>query len=134
VAQLRVHDVDPARAEALVAMLRQQFGDARVHYCADPATVLAAADGLVNCTPVGMAKLTGTPIAPALLHRGIWVAEIIYFPLQTALRRDARALGCRTLDGSFMAVFQAVGAFRLFTGQEPDAAHMQACFAEMTCC
>jgi 4-diphosphocytidyl-2C-methyl-D-erythritol kinase len=45
--------------------------------------------------------------------------------------RAARALGCRTLDGGGMAVHQAVDAFRLFTGQEPDAARMRAHFARL---
>jgi len=54
-----------------------------------------------------------------------WVAEIVYFPLDTALLQAARALGCRTLDGGGMAVFQAVEAFALFTGVEPDALRMR---------
>ena len=41
------------------------------------------------------------------------------------------ALGCRTLDGGGMAVFQAVEAFGLFTGLAPDGARMLAHFAEM---
>jgi len=132
VERLLLHDIDAARAEALVAALAARHGPTRVQRCADPATALGNADGLVNCTPVGMTKLPGTPIDTALLHPRLWVAEIIYFPLETALLRAARAMGCRTLDGSFMAVFQAVGAFRLFTEREPDAARMQAHFAEMT--
>jgi shikimate dehydrogenase len=93
---------------------------------------VAAADGLVNCTPVGMAKLPGAPLPVALLRPALWVAEIVYFPLETELLRAARAIGCRTLDGGGMAVFQAVGAFRLFTGLEPDAARMQRHFAAMS--
>ena len=53
-------------------------------------------------------------------------SEIIYFPLETELLRSARALGCRTLDGGGMAVFQAVEAFRLITGVTPDAERMLA--------
>jgi len=45
--------------------------------------------------------------------------------------RTARALGCRTLGGGGMAVFQAAGAFRLFSGREPDVARMLAHFAAM---
>jgi shikimate dehydrogenase len=48
------------------------------------------------------------------------VADIEYFPIETELLRRARALGCRTLDGGGMAVFQAAQAFRLFTGIAPD--------------
>jgi shikimate dehydrogenase len=132
VGRLDIHDVDGARAEALAEGLRVRFGAGRAARCADLAAAMRAADGLVNCTPVGMAKLPGLPLDAALLHAGLWVAEIVYFPLETELLRVARGLGCRTLDGSFMAVFQAVGAFRLFTGQEPDATRMLAHFTALT--
>jgi shikimate dehydrogenase len=58
----------------------------------------------------------------------LWVAEIVYFPLETALLREARARGCRTLDGGGMALFQAVEAFRLFTGLDPDPERMRGHF------
>ena len=52
------------------------------------------------------------------------MAEIIYFPPDTALLRHAAALGCRRLAGTGMAVYQAVKAFELFTGIAPDRAAM----------
>jgi shikimate dehydrogenase len=58
------------------------------------------------------------------------VAEIIYFPAETALLKLARELGCRTLSGLGMAVNQAVRAFELFTGITPDKAAMTRHFAE----
>jgi shikimate dehydrogenase len=54
--------------------------------------------------------------------------EIVYFPLETALLKAARARGCRVADGGGMAVGQAVGAFELFTGRPADAARMDAHF------
>ena len=93
---------------------------------------MKAADGLVNCTPVGMAKPPGTPLDPALLHGGLWVAEIIYFPLETELVALARSRGSRVLPGGAMAVQQAVGAFELFTGRPADAERMQRHFRELT--
>ncbi|CAH0282733.1 shikimate dehydrogenase [Roseomonas sp. CECT 9278] len=128
---LSITDVDAARATALVADLNVRFGAGRAAAVVDLAAAVAAADGLVNCTPVGMAKLPGTPLPAALLRADLWVAEIIYFPLETELLRAARALGCRTLDGGGMAVFQAVGAFRHFTGIAPDAGRMLRHFAAM---
>jgi shikimate dehydrogenase len=92
---------------------------------------MAGADGLIHCTPTGMAKLPGLPLEAKLLQSRHWVAEIVYFPLETELLRVARAQGCRTVDGGGMAVFQAVGAFRLFTGVEPDAERMKRYFAGM---
>lgn len=132
VGRLAIADTDASRAEALAADLAARFGAGRAVALGDLAAEVAAADGLVNCTPVGMAKLPGTPLPVALLRPALWVAEIVYFPLETELLRAARAIGCRTLDGGGMAVFQAVGAFRLFTGLEPDAARMQRHFAAMS--
>lgn len=67
-----------------------------------------------------MDKYPGTPLPAELLRPHIWVAEIIYFSLETALLRAARSLGCRTVDGGGMAIFQGTEAFRLFTGIPPD--------------
>ncbi|WP_416638002.1 shikimate dehydrogenase [Pseudomonas sp. OHS18] len=124
VEQLSIFDVEPARAQALAANLNKHFGSQRARAGGDLASAMANADGLVNTTPMGMAKLPGMPIAKELLRAALWVAEIVYFPLETELLREARALGCRTLDGGNMAVFQAVKAFELFSGVEADAQRM----------
>ncbi len=129
---LLLHDADGGRARDLAAALRARFGAGRAALAEDLAAAVAEADGLVNCTPVGMTKLPGMPLPAALLHPRLWVADIVYFPLETELLRAARAIGCRVLDGGGMAVFQAVGAFRLFTGREPDADRMLRHFAEMS--
>lgn len=129
--QLFIFDVEAQRAQVLVDNLTRHFGPGRAAVGTDQAAALAAADGLVNTSPVGMAKLPGLPLPAELLHPGLWVAEIIYFPLETELLRHARALGCRTLDGGTMAVFQAVKAFELFSGRTADADRMQAHFAEL---
>ncbi len=131
VEQLSIFEVDPARAQGLVDNLNAHFGAERALVGKDLSAAMAAADGLVNTTPVGMTKLPGTPLPPHLLHSGLWVAEIIYFPLETELLKHARSLGCRTLDGGTMAVFQAVKAFELFSGQTADAERMQAHFHSM---
>lgn len=131
VAQLTIFEVDAARAQALANNLNAHFGGQRARVGHDLAGALAEADGLVNTTPVGMAKLPGAPLPLELLHSRLWVAEIIYFPLETELLRHARSLGCRTLDGGNMAVFQAVKAFELFSGVEANAQRMLAHFAAM---
>ena len=131
VQHLTVVDTEAERAERVAADVCARFGAGRAVAGTDLAAALAAADGVINTTPVGMAKFPGTPVPKALLRPELWVAEIIYFPLETELLRDARALGCRTLTGGGMAVFQAVHAFRLITGLEPDAERMQRHFATM---
>lgn len=124
-------DTDEARASHLAAALCARFGKGRAVASSSPTDAMALADGMVNTTPLGMAKYPGMAIPAELLRPQIWVADIVYFPLETELLRQARARGCRTLSGGGMAVFQAVGAFRLFTGREPDAARMLRHFQNM---
>ncbi len=131
VERLTIFDVDAGRASDLAANLNAHFPGNRASAGTDLAAAMASADGLVNTTPMGMAKLPGMPVPKALLRAPMWVAEIVYFPLETELLREARALGCRTLDGGTMAVFQAVKAFELFSGAAADAARMQAHFSAM---
>jgi quinate/shikimate dehydrogenase (NAD+) len=85
---------------------------------------LAASAGVVHATPTGMRDHPGTAFSPDLLRDDLWVAEVVYRPLETELLRQAKAVGCRTLDGGLMAVFQAAEAFRLFTGFPADAERM----------
>ncbi|MEV4058699.1 shikimate dehydrogenase [Nonomuraea dietziae] len=123
---LTVVDADPARATALAAELETRFGTGRARPAvqADLPELLAGADGLAHATPTGMARHPGLPLPASLLRPGLWVADIVYRPLETELLRQARALGCRTLDGGGMVVFQAAHAFRLFTGRVPDTERM----------
>jgi shikimate dehydrogenase len=130
--QILIADTDRARAERLAEDLCSRFGAGRATAIGDRlAEAVEAADGLVNTTPVGMAKYPGLPLPASLLRRELWVADIVYFPLETELLRTARALGCRTMSGGGMAVFQAVAAYRLFTGRDPDPDRMLRHFASM---
>ncbi|MUF06586.1 shikimate dehydrogenase [Pseudomonas sp. CCM 7893] len=131
VERLSIFDVDEGRARSLADNLNQHFGAGRAQSGSDLHHAMAEADGLVNTTPMGMAKLPGMPVPLATLRPELWVAEIVYFPLETELLRNARALGCRTLDGGNMAVFQAVKAFELFSGEVADAGRMLAHFQSM---
>jgi len=129
--RLAIVDSDAARAAELAAQLAARYGADRVEAGSDAAAALAGANGLVHATPTGMDKLPGMPLDAALLRRELWVSEIVYFPLETALLKAARRIGCTTADGGHMAVGQAFGAFELFTGEQPDAARMDAHFRRL---
>jgi shikimate dehydrogenase len=133
VGRLTVLDVDGGRARSLAAALTQRFTHGRAvgGDLADLGPALSRADGLVHATPTGMAAHPGLPVPAAALRPPLWVADVVYRPLETELIRTARAAGCRVLDGGGMAVFQAVDAFRLFTDLEPDAERMLTHFASL---
>jgi shikimate dehydrogenase len=115
--RIDVFDSDPARAVALAGQLGVNVGS-RLD------VALGAADGLVHATPTGMNAHPGLPLDAELLDPRLWVADVVYRPLNTALVQAARTRGCRVLDGGRMAVFQAADAFRLFTGRTPDVDRM----------
>lgn len=121
--ELIVFDTDQQRSQHLAATLRARWRRL-IEAAVAPDTAVNRAKGIVNTTPVGMSKYPGIPIRADLLRQDQWVAEIIYFPPETELVRHARALGCRTLTGTGMAVCQAVRSFELFAGVSADRAAM----------
>jgi len=130
VEQLLIVDRDHAGAEALARRVAENH-PGRAVASDDLASAAKRSDGLIHATPVGMATHPGLAFDPSLLRPDMWVADIVYFPLETELLRAARTRGCRTLDGGGMMIWQAVGAFEHFTGIKPDAGRMEAHFLRM---
>lgn len=79
---------------------------------------------------MGMPAHPGMPVMADLLEQRHWVADIVYMPLVTELLATAAQKAVAPCGGG-MTVFQAVGAFRLFCGREPDAERMTAHFTEI---
>ena len=129
--RLSLVDADAARSSALADELNKRYGGSRARGGLDADAALADATGLIHATPTGMAKMPGLPLPERLLRSSLWVSEIVYFPLETALLAAARRAGSAVCDGGTMAVGQAVGAFRLFTGLEPDAERMRRHFLDL---
>jgi shikimate dehydrogenase len=130
---LTVVDLDMERATALAHDLSARRPETRVDASAPDKlpVLLPGSDGVVHCTPTGMAEHPGMPFGAELLHPGMWVADIVYRPLDTALLRAARRAGCRTCDGGHMAVHQATAAFALITGITPDTERMSEHFRRL---
>jgi shikimate dehydrogenase len=121
-----VLDTELERAQELVAALSARFGAGRagIGELSELGDVLAGADGLMHATPTGMAAYPGTAVPAELLHSDLWVAEVVYVPVDTELLESARAAGCRTLSGAAMVALQAAGSIELFTGVSPNRERM----------
>ena len=80
VAELALHDADPARLDALVGRLRDRFGDRVTTGPADPAGF-----GIVaNATPMGMREGDPLPVDVAGLRPDTFVGDVVTRP---AVRR-----------------------------------------------
>lgn len=133
VGTLVLHDIDSERARILTGKLVEHYGVDRAIQADDLLEKAGSCDGIVNASPVGMSKFPGLPLPVTAIRHRHWVADIVYFPLETELLREARRIGCATLDGSRMVVHQAAEAFRIMTGRDADPERMMrsfACFAD----
>lgn len=126
VQRLVASDPDERRLQQLASSLARRYEGSRftVSSPEDVEGEIRDASGLVNATPVGMAHRAGLPVPVVCLHEGLWVADIVYLPIETELLRVAKGLRCRVLPGGGMAVFQAARAFELFTGLAPNIGRM----------
>jgi len=129
VARLVIHDLDVARAAALENDIARHYGASRCRLTSDLEGDIAAADGVVNATQVGMRGFPGNPVPVSALSATHWCADVVYTPIETEFIQAAAAKGCRVMNGGGMCVHQAVEAFRLFTGVEPDLARLHRAFA-----
>lgn len=90
----------------------------------DAAGAAAAADVVVNATPVGG---DGSDPAPGASFRaGQVVVDLVYDPPSTPLVERARAAGADAWGGLGMLVHQAAASFRIWTGREPPVEAMSA--------
>ena len=130
--RLTVFDPDRSKVDALLAALQLVFPNAELKVGKDIAHAMGEATGLIHATPTGMASYPGLPLPAELIQARHWVAEVVYFPLETELLRVAKDKGCAVLNGGGMAVYQAVGAFQHFTGLQADRQSMLQHFLELT--
>ena len=97
-AELALHDADPVRRDALIARLRERFGDRVTAGSSDP----AGFDMVAHATPMGMRPGDPYPVDVARLRPSTFVADVVTKPAVPPLIETARALGCGTSTGSDM--------------------------------
>ena len=90
-------------------------------------------DVLINATSIGLfpdvdARLD---LDVGSLREGMVVADVIPNPPSTNLVKDARAKGCKVIDGLGMLVNQGVIGIRHWTGVDPDPAVMRGALEEV---
>ena len=92
------------------------------------ARAVAAADLLVNATPVGQApESEGCPVPDDIsFHPELTVFDLVYRPRVTELLRRATAAGCRTIEGIDMLIEQGARSFEIWTGVPAPADVMRA--------
>ena len=117
----------PGRAEELRERLSSVAGGERVSVRPAEETESAAGEAeiLINTTFLGMKEDDPFPVPKPVLHEGLDVCDAVYRAgTETALLREARGRGARTVSGGRMLLYQGVASQRAWTGREPDVEAM----------
>lgn len=128
---LRLADRDLAKAEALAGALQAAAPDAEITIWTEPEKAARGADGLINCTPVGMVGHDGTPLPAAAMRGAGWAFDAVYTPAETRFLTDAAAAGLAVLSGWELFFYQGVHAWTLFSGLGLDEAALRSSLVGM---
>lgn len=119
---LVVREESLGKAQEFVKKISKEY-ESRVFISSmEEATVLkkvGECDILINATNVGMKPKEEECIVEDFsgFHKDLVVADIIYHPVKTKLLEKAESLGCKTIEGRGMLLYQGAEAFHLFTGE-----------------
>ena len=116
-------DLDPLKARHLADALAATGTRTRITVSNDAIHAAQRAQGIVNCSPVGMVNIGGTPLPPEALSHAAWAFDAVYTPTDTRFLQDARRLGLTTITGYDLFFAQGLDAWALFSGHpvDPDA-------------
>jgi len=123
--ELVVYDTSPARVTPLLDALGQAGFPLEVRMTSSIEEATDEADGLVNCTPLGMVGYPGSAIPASLIGKQRWAFDAVYTPVDTEFLNACRRAGLEVVSGYELFFRQGVDAFRLFTGLEVDTAKLR---------
>ena len=80
-----------------------------------------------NATGMGMKPLEGQTYIPdkSFFRPDLIVTDVVYYPRETAMLKMAKEVGCKTMNGMGMMLFQGAAAFEMWTGKEMPIDHMK---------
>ena len=97
---------------------------------------MAESDLFINATSLGMAGMKEFSDLGFLRDApsGVTVYDLVYEPRKTLLMKEAEKRGLPTISGIDLLIYQAVLAFKLFTGKDVDVpALLQALEGQLDC-
>ncbi|WP_430522466.1 shikimate dehydrogenase family protein, partial [Marinovum algicola] len=118
-------DLDPAKAEGLATALRALGSDTRIETFTKAVAAAEGADGIINCTPLGMVGIGGTPLPVEAMAGATWAFDAVYTPADTQFLQDAEAAGLAVISGYELFFGQGVDAWGIFTGADLDHAALR---------
>ncbi|MCV6594389.1 MAG: shikimate dehydrogenase [Silicimonas sp.] len=115
--EIRLTNRTRSRAEALA----REFGTkVRVQDWVQAGNMLDGAATVVNATSLGMTGKGELRVPLDALAKTALVTDLVYAPLETPLLAQARSIGCTTVDGLGMLLYQATPGFERWFGMKAE--------------
>lgn len=122
---LYLYDVDDNKAVLLKRHLNKIKGNVSL---ADSNSVsdkdfFSEIDVIINATPLGLKPDDPMPVDASVINKNNIICDLIY--KETPLLREASKIGCKTIDGLGMLLWQGVFAFEIWTDIRPPVEIMK---------
>ena len=135
ISEMAIFDVEAEKVTELLETIQENIASVKASGAvySEPAVIeaLRNADILIDCTPLGMDKVVtnasgqeenliekSTVNTPEAFRPDLFVAHIVYIPLETKLIKMAQAAGCKTMNGIPMMIWQGAEAFEIWPGHQ----------------
>ncbi len=121
-----LYDLDPQKADSLsqhLNKLKRNVSETVDKSLIKSGDFFSSIDIIINATPLGLKADDPMPVSTNMLNNTHIVCDLIY--KKTPLIREASKIGCKTLDGRGMLLWQGVFAFEIWTGVMPPVEVMR---------
>ncbi|MBL7196519.1 MAG: shikimate dehydrogenase [Candidatus Omnitrophica bacterium] len=117
--QIVVYDIDKDRAKNVVTMIRDLFKGIDIKFVDTVEQLdILNKDLLINATPVGMKDSDPCLVKQEMLHKNLFVYDVIYNPSKTKLLTLAKKVGAKNCNGLGMLLYQGMLSFKIWTERQ----------------
>jgi len=114
-----IYDIDKNKSKSLVEAIKEAGFKSDVYYVENIEELkLSGKNLLINATPVGMKDSDSCLVKEEMLHKDLFVYDVIYNPFETKLLKLAKKVGAKFSNGLGMLLYQGVLAFEIWTGKK----------------
>ncbi|MDD5618465.1 MAG: shikimate dehydrogenase [Candidatus Omnitrophica bacterium] len=117
--EISIYDTDKNKVKNIIEMIKKIFGDFNIK-SADSVEQLNILDKdiLINATPVGMKDADVCLVSEKMLHKDLFVYDLIYNPKETKLLALAKKVGAKSSNGLKMLLYQGMLSFEIWAGKK----------------
>jgi shikimate dehydrogenase len=126
---IKLFDADHGKARGLQASIEDFKRGVAVVAAPSLAEACEDANGVLNCTPLGMVGYGGNAFEGIRIKDHSWIFDAVYTPLETPFQKVGETAGVETLSGYELFLYQGIHAFKLFTGHDVDAGELRRALA-----